>query len=107
MTSSFLFLLVDVSDGNSVFEVVETFFEELDETVFVEVVGTRLMKELAIVTHEAVIRLGVGAELRDLEVGIFAAYSLFHLAITTNNPFFLRKFGLVVDVKCHDNEIVA
>ena len=76
----------------SFLEVLDAVFEESHEGILVEVVGPRLHQQVAVVVHQAVIRLCVGAELGDLEVGILAADGLLFLDILGGGvPFRLRQ----------------
>ena len=93
---------------SSFFEIFDAAFQEVHKGVLVEVVGTGFHQEVTVVVHKAVIRLGVGAELRDLEVGILAPDGLLFLAVVSRSvPFLFRQGSLVIDIQSTENEVVA
>ena len=58
-----------------------SFVKELHKCIFVQVVCARLDKQFAVAVKEAVVGLGIGVEMRYLEIGVLATYVLLHFSI--------------------------
>ena len=76
----------------SFLEILDTILQESHKSILVEIVGTRLHQQVAVVVHQAVVRLSIGAELGNLEVGVFATDGLLLLAVISGGvPFVFRQ----------------